>query len=65
MKATKRPITPHKGGRNAAFPRSRLTNEERAMLESILAHRGVSAADWVSEKIINEYMEIFGKEDAE
>lgn len=44
-------ITPHKGGRTADFPRTRLEPEVREKLDAILARRGISAADWVTEKI--------------
>ena len=44
-------ITPHKGGRTARFPDTRLTPEARDQLDKILARRGLSASDWVTEKI--------------
>lgn len=44
-------ITPHKGGRTARFPDTRLTPEVREQLDEILTRRGISAADWVTEKI--------------
>ena len=44
-------ITPHKGGRTARFPDTRLTPEVRAKLDEILARLNISAADWVTEKV--------------
>lgn len=51
---SKRAIRSHKGGRTAQFPRARLTPEVRAMLDTILAERKLSAADWVTQVIERE-----------
>jgi hypothetical protein len=53
----KRAITPHKGGRRAEFPRSRLTEDTRRKLDDILERRKMSAADWVTAKIEEETMD--------
>ena len=52
---SKKSITPHKGGRTASFPRTRLTPAIRAKLDTILALLEQSAADWVSVIIEREY----------
>ena len=52
-----RKITPWKGGRTAAFPRSRITPDTRRKLDEILNRRGISAADWVTEKIERDWVE--------
>lgn len=54
----KREITPYKGGRRSHFPRSRITPDARKKLDKILERRKISAADWVTEKIEQEYQEI-------
>ena len=51
-------ITPYKGGRTAHFPRTRLTPDTRCKLDEILAARKISAADWVTEKIEQEYEQL-------
>lgn len=58
----KRHITPHKGGRDATFPRSRLTKDVRRMLDELLELHGISASDWVTPLIVDEYIRTFGDE---
>jgi hypothetical protein len=57
-----RKISPHKGGRTAHFPRSRITEDARKKLDLILQKRKISAADWVIEKIDQEYKALSDKE---
>jgi len=51
----KREIRPHKGGRAKRFPSARITPEHLKKLNEILERRKMSAADWVIEKIEQEY----------
>lgn len=51
MTKDKRDITPHKGGRTAHLPRSRVTPDERKRIDQILADTGLSFADWVMAQV--------------
>ena len=54
-KMNKRKIKLHKGGRDARLPSARISTDDLKALKEILKRRAISFADWIIEKIKEDF----------
>jgi len=54
----KRPITPHKGGRDCRPPSARITRTTREHIDMICMLRGISFGDWLTEQAAKDHKRI-------